>query len=414
MGIAVALVQKEHLTDTFRDNAFYLSVCFAVAAALLLLSFREPIARLLGQPVLVNFFPLLAAILITRIMSSVYRSLLLRAYDYKKIALIEFFAYLAYALPVIGLVSLGWDVEALLWSQWISALVALLSFGYLNRLIPHSPFSFRTWGELLNFGGWVAFNRILAQAAGHVDRFIIVTLVSPVALGGYYLAQHLATAGPNMIAGAVEQTTLPVYSRGQGDLSKLEAQYWKAVKVGMVVMFPMIIIPASHAGVLFELIYGDRWLFAAELFQIISFFALIGAMGGGLFGSVLYATGRTREIALTGLFRLVTLPPCILVGNFFGLTGIAWGLVVFGVIGRIFNQYVMQYALGFRMRRFFVTIWRFLLLALIVGAVGWNATTDFISMLIFAIIQFCLWLFGVYLIARPEVMFLKQQIMSRH
>jgi len=236
--------------------------------------------------------------------------------------------------------------------------------------------------------------------------------MSPVSLGGYYLAQQLANFSPNMITGSIEQTTLPVYSKNQSNVERLESQYIRSVKTAMVFIFPIIIIPAAHAELLFSLIYGDRWSFAAELFQILSGFAFVGAMGGGLFASLLYATGRTKEILLTGLFRVFMLPICVLVGSSYGVTGIAWGVFSFGLIGRVFNQWVLSYALGFSMRKFFLAIWKLPLLALFVAAVGWNASDSVLDLLVLSSVQFLIWTLGVFLFSREEFLFVKTQAIS--
>lgn len=413
MGVSVALVQRKELTSGLLDNAFYLSLFLSLMFSGVLILAKDYLADLLQAREISNYVFFLTLILVFKITFSAYRSMLLRDLQYRRIAMLEVSGLLIYATIVISLFQFDLGIEALLWGQVVSALFVLLAAGLFVRVLPTAEVCFKEWRRLISFGGWVALNRVLAQAAGQVDRLIIASVVTPTALGGYYLAQQLSTAASNVITGAVEQATLPVYSRGQDDLVRLEQQYWRAVKVGMVVLFPLIVIPASHATVLFSFIYGERWLFAAELFQIISLFALIGAMGGGLFGSILYATGKTREVVFTGVFRILVLPLCIFVGSEYGMVGIAWGLVVFGLLGRLFNQYVLYWALGFSLRTFFRVIWWPFLAIVIVGVVGWNRSSDLIDALAYIGLQTFFWIICVYFSMNEEWTFLRRQILAK-
>lgn len=413
MGVSVALVQRKELTSGLLDNALYLSLFLSLMFSCVLILSKDYLAVLLQASEISNYIFFLTFILVFRITSSVYRSMLLRDLQYKRIAMLEVGGLLIYATIVITLFQFDLGIEALLWGQVISAFFLLLAAGLFVRVFPTAKVCFKEWRRLISFGGWVSLNRVLAQAAGQVDRLIIASVVTPTALGGYYLAQQLSTGGSNVITGAVELATLPVYSRGQDDLVRLEQQYWRAVKVGMVVLFPLIVIPASHANVFFGFIYGERWLFAAELFQIISFSALIGATGGSLFGSILYAAGKTREVVLMGVFRILVLPLCIFVGSSYGVIGIAWALVVFGLLGRLFNQYVVSWALGFSFRKYFRAIWWPFLAIVIVGLIGWNRSTDLIGALSYIGLQTFSWIICVYFSMNEEWNFLRRQILAK-
>jgi hypothetical protein len=169
------------------------------------------------------------------------------------------------------------------------------------------------------------------------------------------------------------------------------------------VTFPIILIPAAHANVLIDLLYGSAWQFSAEIFQILSMFSLIGALGGGLFASIMYATARTKELALVGMFRIVALPLCVYVGSAYGLSGVAWGVVVFAALGRLMNQAILRYSLGFRFMRMFEETYKFLAVGILMAALGWNRADGLVDVIQISVLQLSIWVLGMYLLCRTDL-----------
>jgi O-antigen/teichoic acid export membrane protein len=375
VGLSVAIIQRSSLTTIDRDNALYTAFAVALLVALMLIALAYPLALAFGLPGVTPAFVGIGGLIVLRSLFAVFRGLMLRSLDYRAIATIEVLGQLAYATTAIVLALFGFGPALVVWAQIVgSSLLLLLSWTRV-RVLPTSPLRLDVCRSLLGFGFWVAANQILNRASSHVDRLIVASVLSPAVLGGYYLAQQLTQTVPNLVTGSINQTTLPLYARHQDDLRNLERSYWKSMRFAMIVTFPVIVLIATHAERIILLAFGPNWEFAARLAQIISLSAMLQAMGGGIFSAVLYATGRTRTVLLMTVFRLLVLPACILVGSRYGPEGVAWGLVVFGVIGRTFNQVALTKTLGFSGTRFLTEISWPTTIAAIAYAVGHFAPT---------------------------------------
>jgi O-antigen/teichoic acid export membrane protein len=404
VGISIAIIQKRDLTNADFDNAVYLSAIICLLSCLLIGIYASNISSYLNQPKFSEAVLFLYITVFSRGLFSVYRGFLLRNLRYKAIAVIETFSTICYALCAFIFLSSNPTITNLYIAHIISSLVLFVSAYLLVNRYPKSTFSLWRCKEILSVGIWVSINRILGQSSSHLDKFIVSASTTPVQLGGYYICQQLASMITNNLASAVEQTLLPLYSRIDGE--RLERGYWNAFKLYVALVTPIVVIPALQAEQIITFIYGDRWDEFSEVFQILCLGAFFGALGGGIFGSIFYSQGMTKPVALVGIFKVVILPVCLLIGSNWGLIGIAWGVVVFSILGRLFNQMLLKIFFGFSILRFFKEASRPICMAmslfifnLLLNSIGFS----FLMILFLLVTFYCL---GSYFVWNKEVMLL--------
>lgn len=402
-GISTAIVQKKGMGASYRDNALYLSFFFGLLICTLLALFRMPLSHMLGYPRLSWLCPLIGIVVLLKTVYAVLRCLMLRNFQYRLIAVYDFINTLLYGfITVACIVLLNGGVESLIYGQLFASIVLVVLGFSKNGFLPTSSICMKHIIDIFNFGSWISLNRIMGQAAGAIDKFLIAKKVSASALGGYYLVHQLATALPSIINLSIDQTMLPVYSRLQDDIHRLEEHYWDTLKYSMLLLFPVIVIPACHSEVLIFVVFGSKWAHNYPLFQIISLFSFIGAMGGGIFGSVLNASGHSNELVKVGIFRITFLPLSVYLGSFYGVRGVCWGLVIFGLVGRLYNQYILFVSLGFSFLRFFKEIRVPVLVSVCLAIPFWNISNDFGSMVGYSFVQ-CLLFFVAYVFLFPDM-----------
>lgn len=363
LGLAVAIVQRRDLDEVTRDNVFYLSFLFAVVIAAALMIAGDRLTAVFDAPGLASAIPLIALLLVLRTLYSVYRSLMLRAMGFRRIALFDVAGHVAYAVTAVALATGGVGPNAVLIGQVVANVLLLSAVVVATRVVPRSPASFASMRSVLGFGFWVAANRVLSRAAGHIDKFVIASVVSPASLGAYYIAQQVISAFPNLINGSVSQATLPAYARMQDDAEKLEEQYWRSLRYTLLAVFPAVALIASHADWLILLVYGQEWSFAARLVKILSIGVVIAMAGEGLVATVLFAAGRSREVMLASTFRAVMLPLSVLIGARYGVEGVAWASAGYATAASLVNVMILKVVLGFSPGRLAVEVVRPALLA---------------------------------------------------
>jgi PST family polysaccharide transporter len=358
LGISVALVQREEIDDSLVDSAMSATVATTSLIVVLLWFYSGAFARFFSIPVLSALFKIAAFSYICSGLFSLYRSLLLREMRYKVISGLRFAGSIIHGVTSVTLAYFGAGPYSIVWGQVASSIVVLIGGIYFTGYVPKSLGRISKMWELFRFGVWVSLNRVLGQAAGHFDKFVIGKLLDATTLGGYYLAQRLVMEFPGLFTGTIDQVMLPIYSKWQNEPQRIQDGYWKGLRYSALVVLPISGLLFVFAGPIVSVLLPDQWLSIVPIVRILSLFGAIHGMGGGIFGSVIYATGKPKVVTIVGIFRFLLLPTCIYLGSFWGVEGVAWGMVAFGVIGRLFNQFLLTVFIKFSYWRFFQTLFR--------------------------------------------------------
>ncbi|HQO62093.1 MAG TPA: lipopolysaccharide biosynthesis protein [Syntrophorhabdus sp.] len=352
MGMSVALIQKQNITNSMIDSVFSITLVLFLFGSLTLFLISNPISVYFELPLLSPLIKLTAITVIVNGFISFYRSLLLRDMRYQVISITEFFSFIVYGVIAVLIGLRGYGAYSIIWGHIGAAVSTLLIFIILRPYIPESLGTIRHMVDMMKFGLWVSLGRLLDTASGQFDRFLIGKVLSAQALGGYYLAQRMTTTIPVLITGAVDQVLLPIYSNAKNDPQIIERGYWKGLRYSAILVVPVCLLIALYARPLIWVFLGERWLFIVPVVRILSLFGAIHGLGGGIFASVVYASGVPQLNPVISGFRIIFLPICVLVGSRWDIEGVAWGLVCFGLAGRLFNQWLLTYYLSYDFIRF--------------------------------------------------------------
>lgn len=410
LGISVALVQRKNASPCVIDSAFVATVVSTSLIVALLWGCAETLSGFFAMSVLKKLLRIAAVGYVFQGLFSLYRSLLLREMRYKRISALNLFSTLIYSLTAVTLAIRGWGPFSLVWGQVFSKGFVLLGGVYSTSYVPKTFGTFREIWRLFGFGIWVSVNQIFGQASAHFDKFVIGRLLDAMTLGGYHLAQRLANEFPALFTGTINQVMLPIYSQWQNDPPRIQNGYWRSVRCSAIVVLPVCVFLAVFAEPVVLTLFGDKWHASVPIVRILSLSGAIQGIGGGIFSSVIYAVGRPSIVAIIGVFRIVTFPVCIYVGSYWGLEGIAWGAVAFGVLGRLFNQSLLRIFLQFSLRQYLRMLVRPILAASSMALLGASLyvllpTGEFLPMVLNLALSACTtFVFYVWLIFKllPE------------
>lgn len=353
MGTSVALVQRQNVTQSVVDSAFALTALVTITIVIIIWLASNKIAIFFDVPVLANLLKIAAFSYLFAGIFSLYRCLLLKKLRYKAISILGFVGVLFHGGISVFLAFNGWGPYSIVWGQVGSTIVLLILGLYHTRYVPRSTGSIKEMWELFSFGVWVSIGRILGNASGKIDVFLIGKLLSTIPLGAYYLAQKMVMLLPATYAGIIDQVMLPIYSQWQDDPSRVEAGYWKVLSYTALIIIPPVCLIFVLADPLVKLVLGEKWIQVIPLVKVMSIFALSHALGGGIFASVIYALGRPQIATIVNVFRMIALPTCVIIGSRWGVLGVAWGFAAYGVVGRFFNQWLLKKYFGFSFFRYF-------------------------------------------------------------
>ena len=358
VGISVALIQRADVTDELLDSTFVLSIPLFLIVSGLLVVFSGWIAEFFGMPVLGPLLNIGALTFFFRGLASFHQSLMMRDLDFGRVSWIQVISAMVFGVLAIVLARLGYGAFSVMWGYAGGALVAFLVSVALRPFWPKTLGSLREIKSLLRFGGWISLGRALGQVAYQADRMIIGRVLTESALGGYYLAHRLALGLPSLFAAAVDQVFLPIYASAKNDPATVERGYWKGVRFSAVLVVPMALGLAVFARPVVWLLLGEPWMYIVELIQFLSVVGAVQATGAGVFSSATYASDKPHLNSVASALRIVGLPLSVWIGSQWGIIVVAWGVTIFSVIGRLFNQWLLERYLGYSMWRYFQTLAR--------------------------------------------------------
>jgi len=356
VGMAVALIQREQVNKLLIDSAFSATACLTLSIVAILWASSSFIAGFFEFPVLLGLLKIAAISYFFNGIFSLYRCLLLRDLRYKDISIVGFGNVILSSSVSIFLAYRGYGPYSIVWGSLLAGAGVLTAGLLLTKYIPHSLGSFREMRSLFSFGIWVSVGRIMGDAAGKVDAFVIGKVLDAATLGGYYMAQKIVLLIPATFTGIIDQVMFPIYSKFQKDKERVKEGYFKTLSLSATVLLPPICLIFTFADPLVRIMLGKQWLYITPLVMIMSIFGIFQAIGGGIFASVIYSLGRPQLATLVNAFRMAALPVFVIVGSKWGVFGVAWGFALYGVFGRLFNQWLLKYFFDFSLIKYFKSI----------------------------------------------------------
>jgi teichuronic acid exporter len=415
LGMSVALVQRERITTSLIDSAFVATFFLTVTIVVVMWITAGYCANFFKIPVLSGLLKIAAISYLFTGIFSLHRCLLLRELRYKEISAIEFGAVFIGSISSIILAYRGHGPYSIVWGLLLSAGGRLLAGYWLTKYLPGSLGSLKEMRGLFSFGMWVSLGRIMGNAAGKVDSFVIGKVLDAATLGTYYMAQRIVLLIPSTYTGVVDQVMLPIYSKFQKELDRVQDGYFKTLSLTAIILLPPICMIFTFADPLVRILLGTQWLQVIPLVMIMSIFGISQSLGGGIFASVIYSLGRPQLATVINAFRMVALPAFVLAGSFWGVFGVAWGFALYGLVGRLFNQWILKHFFGFSLLRYFKAIFPAFLSAsmatapsvlicffLARGSIGEMIIWNLVALLVWVTVYFLL----IRMLAKKDVRYL--------
>jgi lipopolysaccharide exporter len=328
-GVSNAII---HYRDAKREelsSLYWLNVLSGAGVALLLWLLAPLIARLYQQPSLVDLLRVSAFVFVIGPLGQQFQVLFERDLRFKRLAGIETLAVVVSTAVGIGLALRGFGVWSLVWTTIVNAAVksvALAARGWMEwrPLFHFVPAECR---RFLRFGIYQMGERTLNVLGQQLDKMVVGIVMGPVPLGYYDMASRLIARPYQIVNPVFTRVAFPVFSAVQKDRDRLRKGYLELMEVLNAITIPLYIgmLVLATPFVLVQL--GDKFAPSIPLLQILSIVGLGFALSSPA-GSLILACGRADigfylNILRTGLILLA-----IWIGSRWGLTGVAWSMVI--------------------------------------------------------------------------------------
>jgi O-antigen/teichoic acid export membrane protein len=326
-GIPNALLQAKELKDSQWNSAFWIMETIAVFCTVLVLVFSGWISQFYADERYIYIMRLSCISFFIMPYMFINGSVLRREMDYKTVSQILMISSFSGIFISITLALIGLGPYSLLIS---GIATSFLSAYLMSRKAPWQPrlaFDWEGLKPLLRFGWRLHLNNSLSMFAGRVDNMMVGSMMGVGELGIYNRAFNLSRLPVTEIMGQLYQIFFTGLSRIQDDLDHSLKIFKKIVCAMSIAVFPFLIILVLQGQNVIQILYGDKWLPAAEPLKLMalgSFPYLIAATLGSL-ADAQNLVAKETPIQIFNVFGTIA---AVMIGGVWGLTGIAVGIAV--------------------------------------------------------------------------------------
>lgn len=327
LGIAPAIVQRPVLEVRHHRVGFTLSVLFSLAVAGLVWITAPGLEDVLRADGLTPVVRASSVVFVFQGISMVAQASAQRALRFRWLAGVDAAAF-AFGFVVVG--------PALAWlGLGIWALVgALITQHFLRMLVllvgqPHPKrplLEWRAMRELLYFGSGFTLARIFNYLASQADKLVVSRWLGAQTLGLYGLASQFMTAPATLFGQILDRVLFPTMALVQEEPLRLIRAYRSGVAACALVILPVSGIVITVAPEFVQVVLGPNWEGVVAPITILAL-GMLFRTSYKLSDSVARATGAVYQRAWRQGVYAAAVAIGGLVGQFWGVTGVAWGVV---------------------------------------------------------------------------------------
>lgn len=337
-GFGLALIQKQDTTDEDNCTVFWISIGAATVVALLLVAAAPAIAGFFDLDVLVRLTYVMAMTVWVSGLGIVQRALLVKHLAFRQLTIVNLSALLVSSSVALYLAMSGLGVFALAWQGFFSALVTSALLWLLNPWRPKLSFSLSSAKRLFGFGGYMLASRLLDVIYSKAYTLLIGKYYGTVELGQFNRAETISQLVSGLVVHPITQIAFPAFSHMDGDRARMRAGLQDAVRVSMLFNAVAMFTLAAAAQPFVLTLLGAQWEPAVPILQVLCLSAVLMPLHV-LNLQALMALGRSDLFFLLEVLKKVIGVAILVFASRYGAIGIAWGLVVAGLIAFVINAW---------------------------------------------------------------------------
>ncbi len=348
MGVGTALVQMKTITQNHISIGYTLSIILGILIGALFYFLAPYIGTFFNLENLEGpirffsfFFPL-------KSFNGISSSLLQRELRFPALVKANTLSYLlGYGLTSITLALLGYGLWSLIYGQLAILIVETIILFYYKRPSFSIIGDKSVYKDLLVFGSGYTLDTSFNFFAENSDNIIVGKILGASSLGIYSRAFQFLALPASFFGKIYDKVLFPILSDKQDDTPKLTSFYVFSISFCLIVLFPVSLLLLFNAELIVRVLLGDQWLDVIKPFQVL----IIGfcfRFGTRINKSFLKSLGLVYHGALYQfIFAVVMIISCLIGVHFYGLVGVALGVLFATVFNYVQVSFRIQKLLNF-------------------------------------------------------------------
>lgn len=348
LGFNRAIIQQAEVSEIQLSTIFYINACIAGVLTLLCFFIASPLAQFYNQPLIKPVFRILSITFILNGLNLVPSALIYKRMQLKANSILNLIA--AFISGVIGVIMAysRYGIWSLVTQSIINtALILVLTFIYA-KWVPIIKFSIHSITPLWEYGSRMFASGVVDIFFTRLDTFVIGKVFSASILGYYSRAQSMDNLVRQFTANTVMGVLFPFIAKYQYDkeyLKKIYLQYLHIIVFASIGISGVLFLIAKH---LFIILFTQRWLYSAELFQLISITSYSWPVSS-LMCNIIAGVGNSKAFFRLEMLKKAILIPVYIFGFLMGIKGFIYFLIVAAFLAVILNAYYVYLEIDVKM-----------------------------------------------------------------
>jgi PST family polysaccharide transporter len=321
-GFQRYIIQHDFTDDDDRDKsinvAFWSNLVMSLIIWGIIITFRYPIARIVGSPGLETAIAVACAAIPIAAFSSIQSAIYKRNLNFRVPFIVRMIGIGITFFVTIPLVFWLRNYWALIISNLIQGLVAAVTLTIFSDWKPKLYYSFKRLKEMFGFCIWIIIDQFLSWTNNYLDIFIAGKKFSQHTLGIYKTSINASNKMLGMFSKSFIPLLLPTYSKLQNDVPQLRATMLKMQKHFSIILLPVGFIIFLYSDLITKIFLGNQWTEAAPLIGIWGLIHCFSLTINRFCSNAYVALNKPHiSVILSSLFAIVTIPT-ILISSQYG------------------------------------------------------------------------------------------------
>jgi len=340
-GMGQALIRAKHADKNDFYAVFTLQLAVAIPVYLSFCFVAPWFADFFGNPLYKDLLPVSALMFLLRPISSAHSSWLAREMQFKKKSVISIITGVITGATSVLMAWSGMGVWSLTLAGLLGGIFSNFLLSWVTPLKLKLNFDAAIMRRHSSYGSKIVANDFFSHIRRESLKLMLSKLAGPAFLGLFNKADSLHRLPYFMLAQPVAQPVFRAMSKIQDDLDQTKYMFYRVITLLMVYILPFYIGLWWVADPFISVVYGEKWLPAAEPLKILSiagFFYIITRPSGVL---LLAQDKLVQEMIAQVVILVFTIGTCY-VGFQWGIVGVSWAFLISQIFTAIYF-YILVY-----------------------------------------------------------------------
>lgn len=327
-GFQRYVIQKEYDTEQEKFNcanvAFWTNLVIGLFLWLIIFIYRNPIARIVGNPGLGIVLAVAAISIPISAITSIQMAIFKHSLDFKSL----FYRRLASVIvPLVITIPLAlWlrSYWALVWGTIAANIVNAVILSFFSPWRPRLYYNYNILKGMLGYSSWTLLDAILIWATSYIEIFFIGVLLSDYYLGLYKTAMTTVNQFVSLISAIIIPVLMPAMSRTQHDFAQMREIILKMQRYLGLFILPLGGLIFAFRSQITSILLGSQWTAISLFIGIWALSEVITLLFARFCSNIYPSIGKPHISVIVQVLHLVVLIPAVYIAAKISFETLYW------------------------------------------------------------------------------------------